>query len=84
LPPAASTWCYQRRLAILICVLFSANDAYMRDFTLYVPRDCTVSNTDVKKVLALKQMHKILKADIRTSTSIKLARLEAQGSAARR
>src|SRR3954468_4680070 len=28
-----------------ICVLFSASDAYMRDLRLYVPSDCTVSNT---------------------------------------
>lgn len=27
------------------CVLFTANDAYMRDFDLFVPSDCTVSNT---------------------------------------
>ena len=27
------------------CVLFTANDAYMRDFDLLVPSDCTVSNT---------------------------------------
>jgi nicotinamidase-related amidase len=27
------------------CVLFTANDAYMRDFNLVVPSDCTVSNT---------------------------------------
>jgi nicotinamidase-related amidase len=27
------------------CVLFTANDAYMRDFNLFVPSDCTVSNT---------------------------------------
>lgn len=28
-----------------ICVLFTANDAYMRDYKLYVPRDCVASNT---------------------------------------
>src|ERR671931_1659786 len=27
-----------------ICVLFTANDAYMRDFHLYVPADCVASN----------------------------------------
>ena len=29
-----------------ICVLFTANDAYMRDFSLVVPRDCVASNTE--------------------------------------
>ena len=28
-----------------ICVLFTANDAYMRDFALIVPGDCVASNT---------------------------------------
>jgi nicotinamidase-related amidase len=27
------------------CVLFTANDAYMRDYELLVPVDCTISNT---------------------------------------
>jgi nicotinamidase-related amidase len=28
-----------------ICVLFTANDAYMREYTLVVPADCVASNT---------------------------------------
>ena len=28
-----------------ICVLFTANDAYMRDLKLFAPADCIVSNT---------------------------------------
>jgi nicotinamidase-related amidase len=28
-----------------ICVLFTANDAYMRNFKLIVPSDCIGSNT---------------------------------------
>ena len=28
-----------------ICVLFTANDAYMRNFKLIVPRDCIGSNS---------------------------------------
>jgi nicotinamidase-related amidase len=28
-----------------ICVLFTANDAYMRNFKLIVPKDCIGSNT---------------------------------------
>src|SRR5947208_1926545 len=64
-------------IAANICVLFSANDAYMRDFSLCVPRDCTVSNTRAENAYALKQMKTILKADVRPSTSIKLAPLEA-------
>ncbi len=52
-------------LAANICVLFTANDAYMRDFNLIVPRDCVASNTEEENAYALDQMNKILKADTR-------------------
>ena len=38
------------------CVLFTANDAYMRDFNLFVPSDCTVSNTKRENDSALGLM----------------------------
>jgi nicotinamidase-related amidase len=53
-----------------ICVLFSANDAYMRDLKLYVPADCTVSNTKEENEYALKQMQSVLKADITSSDAL--------------
>jgi nicotinamidase-related amidase len=36
-------------LAANICVLFTANDAYMRDLKLFIPADCVASNTDELK-----------------------------------
>jgi len=45
------------------CVLFTANDAYMHDFKLFVPSDCVVSNTGEENLHALKQMQTVLKAD---------------------
>jgi nicotinamidase-related amidase len=45
------------------CVLFTANDAYMRDYKIFVPSDCVVSNTDEENAHALKQMETVLKAD---------------------
>src|SRR5205807_3775934 len=33
-------------MAANICVLFTANDAYMRDLHLFVPSDCVASNTE--------------------------------------
>jgi nicotinamidase-related amidase len=54
------------------CVLFTANDAYMRDFHLFVPRDCTVSNTNEENESALRLMRKFLKADTRRSSRIVL------------
>jgi nicotinamidase-related amidase len=55
-----------------ICILFSANDAYMRDFHLIVPSDCTISNTEEENTNALEQMRKVLKADITASTELDL------------
>ena len=54
------------------CVLFTANDAYMRDFNLFVPSDCTVSNTKKENDSALALMKKFLKADTRSSSRIAL------------
>jgi nicotinamidase-related amidase len=56
------------------CVLFTANDAYMRDFNLFVPSDCTVSNTKKENGSALGLMKKFLKADTRLSSGILLRR----------
>ena len=60
-------------LAANICVLFTANDAYMRDFRLFVPRDCVASNTEELNRDALEQMQLVLKADIRPSDELDLA-----------
>jgi nicotinamidase-related amidase len=53
-----------------ICVLFTANDAFMRDFHLIIPSDCIASNTPEDNQYALRHMHDILQADIRPSTEI--------------
>jgi nicotinamidase-related amidase len=45
-----------------ICVLFTANDAYMRDFRLVVPSDCIASNTARENEYALEQMGEVLRA----------------------
>jgi nicotinamidase-related amidase len=58
-----------------ICVLFTANDAYMRDLHLAVPSDCTASNSPEENAYALDQMAKVLKADTRASEEVDFARL---------
>jgi len=58
-----------------ICILFSANDAYMRDYDLVVPSDCTVSNTPEENDYALKQIQKVLKGDITPSDELDLKAL---------
>jgi nicotinamidase-related amidase len=57
-------------LAGNICVLFTANDAYLRDFKIVVPRDCVASNTAQDNDAALEMMAKILKADTRPAAEI--------------
>src|SRR3954464_8904507 len=56
------------------CVLFTANDAYMRDYELVVPADCTASNTAGENREAIKLMKNYLKADVRPSGKIKFGR----------
>jgi len=52
------------------CVLFTANDAYMRDLHLVVPQDCVASSTAEANSTALEQMRAVLKADTRPSAEI--------------
>jgi nicotinamidase-related amidase len=57
------------------CVLFSAQDAYMRDFRLLVPADCTASEEEVDNRHALEHMAKVCKADTAPSSGIDLRML---------
>ena len=54
------------------CVLFTANDAYMRDYELVIPSDCTASNSAEENREALVLMRKFLKADTRPSAKVRL------------
>ena len=57
------------------CVLFTAHDAYMRDFDLLVPGDCTASEEPSDNRHALEHMAKLCKADTRGSSGIDFASL---------
>ena len=57
------------------CVLATANDAYMRDYKVFVPPDCVVSNTEEENQYALKQMETVLKADTTVSQELDLGRI---------
>ena len=54
------------------CVLFTANDAYMRDYKIFIPSDCTVSNTEQENLHALEQMETVLKADTTIASKLDL------------
>lgn len=54
-----------------ICVLFTANDAYLRDYKLVVPADAVASNTAEENEIAVTQMAKVLKADTRPAAEVR-------------
>lgn len=58
------------------CVLFTAQDAYMRDFRLVVPRDCLASEEEADNRHALEHMAKTCKADVAPSPGIDFGQLQ--------
>lgn len=52
-------------LATDLCVQFTAMDAYLRGFRLWVPADCTAAQQPRHKAEALAYMRRVLKADVR-------------------
>jgi nicotinamidase-related amidase len=57
-----------------ICVLFTANDAHMRDLKVYAPADCIVSNTVADNEHALRQIATVMKGDVAPSTRLRFRR----------
>lgn len=56
-------------LAADICVQLTAMDANLRGYALWVPSDCTAAESDAAKAASLAYMKRVLKADVRKSTS---------------
>ena len=54
-----------------ICVLFTANDAYMREYKIFAPSDCIVSNTALENDHALRQIETVLKANVAVSERLR-------------
>jgi nicotinamidase-related amidase len=54
------------------CVLFTANDAYMRDLELVIPSDCVAACNCDEHMFAINQMHSMLKADLSRSDEVDL------------
>ena len=57
-----------------ICVLFTANDAYMRELKIFTPSDCTVSNTAADNDHALRQIEVVLKGNTAPSAQLHFRR----------
>jgi nicotinamidase-related amidase len=58
-----------------MCVQFTACDAYMREFHLYVPRDCTASVSSSANQQSLDYIAETLKVDTRPSSALDLDEL---------
>jgi nicotinamidase-related amidase len=56
-------------LATDICVQLTAMDAFLREFTIRVPSDCTAAESEQAKAASLAYMASILKCDVSPSTT---------------
>ena len=52
-----------------MCVQLTAMDAYMRNYQVWVPNDCTAAESEGFKSAALAQMSRVFKCSIRSSKS---------------
>lgn len=55
-----------------ICVLFTANDAYMRDYDLIIPPDCIASETRRANRRAWEHMERFLRARVVRSGNLRV------------
>jgi len=48
-----------------ICVLFTANDAFLRGYPLWIPADCIASETAAIERQTVRYFERVLRADVR-------------------
>ena len=58
-----------------ICVLFTAADAFMRDYSVIVPKDCVAAVSEAENKHALEYIERVLEAETRASTELKLTEI---------
>lgn len=56
-----------------ICVIYTANDAYMRGFDLVIPSDCVAAESATASRNALKQMKRFLKAEVKPGARVRFS-----------
>jgi nicotinamidase-related amidase len=61
-----------------LCVLFTAMDAYLRDYRIVVPEDCVVSVDAQENARALDYMRRVMDADTTPSERLDLRRLRSR------
>ena len=57
------------------CVLLTAADAYLRDFEVSVPRDCSAAESAAENRKAFDYMKRVFRADTTSSAKVKFAPL---------
>jgi nicotinamidase-related amidase len=57
------------------CVLMTAVDAYLRDFEVYVPRDCVASASQAQNGAAVRYMARVLHANTTSAAKLDLRKL---------
>ncbi len=62
-------------MAADMCVLFTANDAYLREFEIVVPADCCAAESEAYRRQALDLIERVLKADVSPGAELDLAAL---------
>lgn len=60
-------------IAADICVLFTAADAHMRDYRLWVPEDAVAAQTPERRGWAINILRQSMKAEVRPSTELDLS-----------
>jgi nicotinamidase-related amidase len=65
-------------LTVERCLLFTANDAFLRDYELFVPRDCTAAIDQDDYVAALRILERVLQANTESSERLNLEALKAK------
>lgn len=68
-------------IATDICVLFTAADAHMRDYALWIPQDAVATRDDDRGRWALETMRESMGAETRPTAELDPARWLAQASA---
>ncbi|HEY4310815.1 MAG TPA: isochorismatase family cysteine hydrolase [Pirellulales bacterium] len=61
-------------IATNLCVLFTANDAFLRGYHVCVPRDCVAANSERLSRDCLEQMRTSLKAEVHDSGALPWAK----------
>lgn len=62
------------------CILFTANDAFMRDFEVIVPPDCVAAESGQENAAALEQIETVAKARLTPSEEIDFAANRGSGA----